>query len=61
MRIILQILDVIELVIVPIDKTDIFRSMKMKQILTMVKYFFKKSTRDIYREKVRNIFEDAEV
>ena len=46
-------------VMVPTDKTNIFRSVDTKKYMTMVNEHFRCSSKEIDRDKVRYIFEKA--
>ena len=61
MRRILQILEESEIVIVPTDKTNRFRSMKKEEYKTMVTEHLKQSERNMDKGRVTEIFEDAKI
>ena len=61
MRRLLQSLEESDIVIVPTDKTNRFRSMKKEEYKTMVKENLKKSSREIEKGRVVEICEDSKV
>ena len=61
LRILLQTLEDSDIIFVPTDKTNKFRSMKKEEYKTMVKEHLKQSARDIDRVRVVEICEDAKV
>ena len=52
MRRLLQSIEESDIVIVPTDKTNLFRSTRKDKYKTMVKEHLKQSARDIYRGRV---------
>ena len=61
MRRLSQTLEESDIVFVPTNKTNKFRSMKKKEYKTMVKEHLKKSAREIERGRVVEICEDEKV
>ena len=61
MRRLLQSLEESEIVIVPTDKNNIFRSMRKEKYKTMVEEYLKQSEREIEIGKVAEMFEDVKV
>ena len=53
----LRILEESDKLIIPTDKTNSFRSVETKQYMTMANKNLRCSSREVYRDKVREIFE----